>query len=155
MSGAKNCCTYFCTPLFWWYYYLIRKRNWLTNLQTVSNAFLRSINVQYIIYQNDKYISIGTCKQTNIVCSWISHPELSLSIWNYDDISGFFYMWYWVRQGENVSPFLFSIVLADLEDYLIQYQINNLNSYCCLPLRLQKIIALVFSTFIDSFHCEQ
>ena len=52
-------------------------------------------------------------------------------------------MWYWVRQGENVSPFLFSIVLADLEDSLIQYQIKSLENIKNLCQEL-RIVVLIF-----------
>jgi hypothetical protein len=47
-----------------------------------------------------------------------------------------------VRQGENLPHFLFSIFLADLEDYLIQYQMKDLEKInnLCQELRIFVLI---------------
>jgi hypothetical protein len=54
-----------------------------------------------------------------------------------------------VRQGENLPHFLFSIVLADLEDYLIQYQMKGLEkiqNLCQEELRMFVLICALLYT---------
>ena len=43
-----------------------------------------------------------------------------------DEVSGFFNCEMGVKQGENLSPLLFSIYLNDLEDYLRDNNIDSL-----------------------------
>ena len=49
-----------------------------------------------------------------------------------------------VRQGENLPHLLFSIFLADLEDYLIQYQMKGLEKIKNLCQEELRIFVLIF-----------
>jgi hypothetical protein len=49
-----------------------------------------------------------------------------------------------VRQREHLHPFLYSIFLADLEDYLIQYQIKGLEKKKNLCQEELRIVVLIF-----------
>ena len=62
-----------------------------------------------------------------------------------NDISGFFSSDLGVRQGENVSPFLFSIFLSDLEEFLCE---NNINGLETVSTHCQEHIGLYLQIFI-------
>ena len=62
-----------------------------------------------------------------------------------NDISGLFTC---VILGENLSPFLFSIFLADLEDFLLQNQskgLRNIKNLCQEELRIVFIVVLLYA----------
>lgn len=50
-----------------------------------------------------------------------------------------------VRQGENLSPFLFSLYLNDLEEYLY---VNNVRGLTCLSNKIRKDLNLYLSLFV-------
>ena len=62
-----------------------------------------------------------------------------------NDTSGFFACETGVRQGENLSPFLFSIFLSDLEDYLRD---NNVIGLETVSLQCQEQIEKFISLFV-------
>ena len=63
---------------------------------------------------------------------------------NGNDISGFFSCELGVRQGENLSPFLFSIFLSDLEEFLLHNNVNGLEKISTFSHEHLRIYLLIF-----------
>jgi len=65
-------------------------------------------------------------KMYNIISNMYSNIKSCISYNN--NVSDYFNCEIGVRQGENLSPFLFSLFLNDLEDFLLSKNITGLNS---------------------------